>query len=166
MVGNWLPTLWRRSETPLRRTEESPFFALHREMNPMFDDFFRDCAFSSLGNGLGTNAFTPAVDVCEDEKAVVVKAELPGMDEKDIEVNLADNGLTIRGEKKDEKEEKGKGYWHREASYGAFSRFIPLPEGLDMEKVDARFKNGVLTVTLARQEGATAKGKKISIKAG
>jgi len=132
----------------------------------MFDDFFRGLDLPPFDSRRNTETFIPSIDIREDEKAVVVKAELPGMDEKDIEVNLADNGLTIRGEKKDEKEEKGKGYWHREASYGAFSRFIPLPEGLDMEKVDARFKNGVLTVTLARQEGATAKGKKISIKAG
>ncbi len=92
-----------------------------------------------------------------------MKAELPGMEEKDIEVNLADNGLTIKGEKKAEKEEQGKDNWYRETSYGAFHRFIPLPEGLDKEKVDAHFKNGVLTVTLRRLE--EAKGKKIAIKA-
>ncbi|MCE5282118.1 MAG: Hsp20/alpha crystallin family protein [Deltaproteobacteria bacterium] len=132
----------------------------------MFDDVFRGLDLSLFDSGRNTGTFIPSIDIREDEKGVVVKAELPEMDERDIEVNLADNGLTIQGEKKDEKEEKGKGYWHREASYGAFCRFIPLPEGLDMEKVNARFKNGVLTVTLARQEGAKEKGKKISIKTG
>ena len=65
---------------------------------------------------------------------MIVKAELPGMDEKDVEVTLADDALTIKGEKKDEKEEKGKDYWHRETSYGSFHRVIPLPEGLNTEK--------------------------------
>ena len=107
----------------------------------------------------------PSLDVYEEKDSVVVKAELPGMDEKDIEVNLTDNDLTIRGEKKDEKEEKGKDYWHRETSYGAFRRVIPLPEGLNREKVDARFKNGVLTITLTKLDGAKAKEQRIPIKA-
>ena len=162
MIRNLLPTVWRRSETPLRRAEESPFLALHREMNRMFDDFSRGFDLSPFDGGWSWG-FSPPVDVREDEKEVTVKAELPGMEEKDIEVNLADNGLTIKGEKKAEKEEKGKDNWYRETSYGAFHRFIPLPEGLDKEKVDAHFKNGVLTVTLRRLE--EAKGKKIAIKA-
>jgi HSP20 family protein len=162
MIRNLLPTVWRRSETPLRRAEESPFLALHREMNRMFNDFSRGFDLSPFDGGWSWG-FSPPVDVREDEKEVTVKAELPGMEEKDIEVNLADNGLTIKGEKKAEKEEKGKDNWYRETSYGAFHRFIPLPEGLDKEKVDARFKNGVLTVTLRRLE--EAKGKKIAIKA-
>jgi len=162
MIRNLLPTVWRRSETPLRRAEESPFLALHREMNRMFDDFSRGFDLSPFDGGWSWG-FSPPVDVREDEKEVTVKAELPGMEEKDIEVNLADNGLTIKGEKKAEKEEQGKDNWYRETSYGAFHRFIPLPEGLDQEKVDARFKNGVLTVTLHRLE--EAKGKKIAIKA-
>ena len=163
MIKNLLPTVWRRSETPLRRAEEHTFLALHREMDRIFDDFFRGFNLSPFDGGRSWGAFTPSVDVREDEKEVTVKAELPGMEEKDIEVNLADNGLTIKGEKKAEKEEQGKDNWYRETSYGAFHRFIPLPEGLDQEKVDARFKNGVLTVTLHRLE--EAKGKKIAIKA-
>jgi len=162
MIKNLLPTVWRRSETPLRRAEEHPFLALHREMDRMFDDFSRGFDLSPFDGGRSWGAFTPSVDVREDEKEVTVKAELPGMEEKDIEVNLADNGLTIKGEKKAEKEEKGKDNWYRETRYGAFHRFIPLPEGLDREKVDARFKNGVLTVTLPRLE--EAKSKKIAVK--
>jgi HSP20 family protein len=87
------------------------------------------------------------------------------LDEKDVEVTLAENGLTIRGEKKDKKEEKGKDCRHRETSYGSFRRIIPLPEGLNTEKADARFENGVLTVTLPRLEEAKGKAKKIAIKA-
>jgi HSP20 family protein len=130
----------------------------------MFDDFFREFDLSP-GTGIrGLETFSPAVEIREDEKAVIVKAELPGMEEKDVEVSVADYGLTIKGEKKAEKEEKGKDRWYRETSYGSFQRLIPLPEGLNVEKVDARFKNGVLTVTLPRLQ--EAKSKKIAVKTG
>lgn len=165
MIKNLMPTVWRRSESPLRRAEDNPFFALHREMNQMFDDFFRGLDLSPFDSGRGLGAFSPSVDVRDDEKEVTVKAELPGMDEKGVEVSLTDNGLTIKGEKKADKEEKGKDYWHRETSYGAFRRVIPLPEGINMDKVDARFKNGVLTVTLPRLKEAAAKEKRITAKA-
>ncbi len=165
MIRNLLPTVWRRSEFPLRRVEEHPALALHREMNRIFDDFFRGFELSPFEGRPILGAFSPSIDVREDEKEVTVKAELPGMEEKDIELILTDHGLTIKGEKKDEKEEKVKDNWYRETSYGAFQRVIPLPEGLDREKVDARFKNGVLTVTLARLEKVNAKEKKIAIKA-
>jgi HSP20 family protein len=165
MIKNLLPTVWRRSESPLRRAEENPFYALHREMNQMFDDFFRGLELSPFAGGRNGGTFSPSIDVREGEKEVTVKAELPGMEEKDIEVNLTDDALTITGEKRDEKEEKGKGYWQREASYGSFRRVVPLPDGLDREKVDARFKNGVLTITLARLEDAKAKSKRIAVKA-
>ncbi|MBN2438634.1 MAG: Hsp20/alpha crystallin family protein [Deltaproteobacteria bacterium] len=164
MIKNLLPAVRRRSDLPLWETEEHPFFSLQREMNRMFDDIFRGFDVTSpAGRSFGT--FSPSVDVREDDKEVTVKAELPGMEEKDIDVSLTGDGLTIKGEKKDEKEEKGKGYWHRETSYGDFQRFIPLPEGLNTEKVDARFRNGVLTVTLPRLKEAKAKGKKVAIKA-
>jgi HSP20 family protein len=133
-------------------------------MNRMFDNFFRGFELSPFEDERSFGSFSPSVDVREGEKEVTVRAELPGMNEKDIEVSLTDDALTIRGEKKDEKEEKGKDYWHRETSYGSFRRVIPLPEGLNQEKVDARFKNGILTVTLARLEEAKAKGKKITVK--
>lgn len=164
MIKNLLPTVWRRNELPMQRAEEHPFLALHREMDRMFDDFFRRIDLSPFDGGRSWGAFMPSVDVREDEKEVTVKAELPGMDEKDVEVSLTDSGLTIKGEKRAEKEEKGKDNWYRETSYGSFHRVIPLPEGLDREKAAARFKNGVLTVTLGRREEAKAKEKKIAIK--
>lgn len=165
MIKNLLPTVWRKSESPVRRAEDHPFFALHREMNRMFDDFFHSFDLTPFGEGRSFATFSPSVDIREDEKEVSVKAELPGLDEKDIEVTLASDSLTIRGEKRDEKEEKGKEYWHRETSYGSFRRVIPLPEGLDTEKADARFKKGVLTVTLPRLEETKTKGKRIAVRA-
>ena len=93
-----------------------------------------------------------------------MKAELPGLEEKDVEVLLDNETLTIKGEKKEEKEDKGKGYYHVECSYGSFHRVIPLPAGIDQKKVQAQFKNGVLNITLPKAEEAKAKGKKIPIK--
>jgi HSP20 family protein len=164
MITNLLPTVWRRSGVPVRGTGDDTFFTLHRGINEMFNDFFRDFDLSPIEGGVGLSEFTPSLDVRESEKNVVVKAELPGMEEKDIEVSVSDNGLTIKGEKKADKEEKGAGYWRREVSYGSFCLAIPLPEGLNMDKVDAHFKNGVLTITLDRLEEAKVKGKKIDIK--
>ncbi|MBW6484887.1 MAG: Hsp20/alpha crystallin family protein [Syntrophobacterales bacterium] len=165
MIKNWLPSVWRRSESPLQAETEHPFHALQREMGRVFDDFSRSFDLTPFGSERGRDVFYPSVDVTEGDKEVTVKAELPGMEEKDIDVSLTDNSLTIRGEKREEREDKGKDYWHKETSYGSFSRVIPLPEGIDTEKVDARFKNGVLTVTMPKLETTITKSRKISIKA-
>ena len=164
MIRNLLPSVWRRSESPLRKEDEHPFYALQREMDNVFDNFFRSFNLMPLGREEDMSAFYPSIDVKDGEKEIVVKAELPGMEEKDVDVSLSDDALTIRGEKKEEKEDKGKDYWHKETSYGSFSRVIPLPDGLDTEKADARFKNGVLTIALPKLEAKLVKSKKIAIK--
>jgi HSP20 family protein len=105
----------------------------------------------------------PAVDVFEREGALVVKADTPGMSAKDIEINVNENGLTISGERSEEKEVKEKDYYRSERSYGRFTRQIPLPAGVDREKATANFKDGVLEVTLPLRE--EAKQKKIEVKA-
>ena len=92
--------------------------------------------------------------------------ELPGLDDDDVEVNLSDGVLTIRGEKKHETEENGRGYYMAERSWGAFHRMIPLPPGVDTDRTEARFKRGVLTVTLPKTEEARANMKRIDVKAG
>jgi HSP20 family protein len=109
-------------------------------------------------------AFSPKVDVTENEKEFNISAELPGMDDKDIDVSLQNDMLTIRGEKKEEKEDKGKDYYRMERSYGYFSRTIPLPVEVETDKVDAKFKKGVLTITLPKTAKAVAETKKISVK--
>jgi HSP20 family protein len=162
---DFVPSIWRRTEDSLRREDDHPIFHLQREMNRLFDDFSRgfDVApFSAVGR-FGT--FMPSVDVKEDDREITVKAELPGMDEKDIEVLLADNVLTVKGEKKEETEEKEKDYYHMERSYGSFKRVIPLPAGIDAKNISADFKNGVLTVRLPKTEEAAVKGQKIPVKA-
>ena len=106
--------------------------------------------------------WTPSMDIAETKDSVVVKIEVPGMDQKDIEVSLQENRLTVKGEKKQEKEEKDERYHRVERSYGAFTRSVRLPLGVDASKVSAAFKNGLLTVTLPKTPAA--KGTTIPIK--
>ena len=107
----------------------------------------------------------PAVDVSETDKAYEITAELPGMDEKNVEVKLANDVLTIKGEKQDEKEEKRKDYYMRERSFGSFQRSFQVPDGVDADKIEANFKKGVLTVTLPKSTEAQKAEKKIAVKA-
>ena len=106
----------------------------------------------------------PAVDVVENEKAYEIKAEMPGMDEKNIEVKVANGNLTIKGEKLEEKEEK-KDYCLQERKFGSFERSFGIPEGVDTDKIEAAFKNGVLSVTLPKKLEAQTPAKNIEVKA-
>jgi len=112
-----------------------------------------------------TWAATPAVDVAAKDKAYEITAELPGMDEKNIDVKIANGMLTIKGEKKEEKEEKKKDYYLSERRYGSFERRFQVPEGVESDKIEASFRKGVLTVTLPKTPAAQAAEKKINIKA-
>jgi HSP20 family protein len=105
----------------------------------------------------------PAVDVVEKDKAYEITAELPGMEEKDIEVKFADGVLSVTGEKKEEKEEKKKDWYLSERRYGSFQRAFRVPEGVDADKIEATFKNGVLTVSLPKSPEAIKREKKIPI---
>ncbi len=149
-----------------RREWGSPFTSLQREMNRLFDSFLGG---SSLSPWLpfergGAEAFTPRVDVSETEREIKVAAELPGLDENDIDVSLTRDTLTIKGEKKEEKEEKGTDYYRMERSYGSFTRSIPLPVEVDTDKVEATFKKGVLRVTLPKTASVIEKTKKVAVK--
>jgi HSP20 family protein len=164
-IKNLLPSIWNRETAPSGREEDRFLSPLQQEMNRIFDDFFRgwDATPARFSEGR-FGFFQPSIDVKQSEKEIVIKAELPGLDEKDVEVLLTDGALTIRGEKREEKEEKGETYYHMERTYGSFKREIPLPAGVDQKKVQAQFKNGVLSVTLQKTEEAKAKSKKIPIK--
>ncbi|HPK18819.1 MAG TPA: Hsp20/alpha crystallin family protein, partial [Syntrophales bacterium] len=134
---------------PARREEEYPLFSLQREVNRLFDDFFRGFDLRPLRMADERwSGFSPKMDLEETEKEYRITAELPGMEEKDVEVLLTGNSITLKGEKKEEKEEKGRSFYHVERSYGSFQRTVPLPEGIDLKKVDADFRNGVLTIKL------------------
>ena len=106
----------------------------------------------------------PAVDIAEEETAYEITAELPGMDESNIDLKFSDGTLTIKGEKKDEREEKQKDYHLSERRYGSFQRSFGVPDGVDADKIEAHFKNGVLTVTLPKRPEAQKSEKKIAIK--
>jgi HSP20 family protein len=149
-----------------RREWELPFVSLQREMNRLFDNFFGGLSpspWAPLERG-GAESFTPHVDVSETDKEIKVSAELPGMDENDIDVSLTRDTLTIRGEKKEEKEDKGKDYYRMERSYGSFTRNIPLPVEVNTDKVEATFKKGILYVTLPKTVSAIEKTKKVPIR--
>ena len=149
---------------------------LRREIDRLFDDFGVGRWRSPLSRvrrprpiRFGAPEISwpkaPAVDVAETDKAYEVTAELPGMNESNIEVKLADDVLTIKGEKKEEKEEKNKDYYYvSERRYGSFQRSFTVPAGVDSSKIEATFKNGVLTVTLPKNAQAQKSEKKIEIK--
>ena len=159
-------------EPPLAVRQSHPFERMRREMDRLFDEFdwrpFRRSAFDigSLWRRELSWAATPAVDIVEQDKAYEMTAELPGMDEKNIEVKVANGMLTIKGEKKEEKEEKRKDYYHSERRYGSFERRFQIPEGVDTGKIDASFKKGVLTVMLPKTPEAQVTEKKIAVKSG
>ena len=154
-----------RDQAPARREEADPFRDFQREMNRLFGEFFGDYPLAERGRGSDWTAaaFVPRVDVSETDTAVKVTAELPGMDEKDISVELQDDVLTLRGEKKSEQEEKGKNWFRREQSYGSFHRSIELPAGVDAGKAKAQFKKGVLTFTAPKRPGDQVKRQNVPI---
>jgi HSP20 family protein len=160
-------------ERPVALRESHPFERMRREMDRLFDEFdwrshFRRSVFDvePLWRRELSWAATPAVDIVEQDKTYEVTAELPGMDEKNIEVKVANGMLTIKGEKKEEKEEKRKDYYHSERRYGSFERRFQIPEGVDTGKIDASFKKGVLTVMLPKSPEVQATEKKIVVKSG
>jgi HSP20 family protein len=152
-----------RERTPAR-FEGDAFLNLHREINRLFDETFRGFGLPALG---GYGDTWPSVDVHETDKGLEITAELPGVDEKDVDVTLANGTLTIRGEKRHDREEKDKSGWHvSERSYGSFARSIPLPFEVDDKDVKASFDKGVLHVTLPKSPQAESKVKKIAVKSG
>ncbi len=152
-----------------------PLESLRQEIDQLFEDFgvgtwrspFRSSFFDIEPFRRAKAAFSgmPAVDVAETEKEYKVTAELPGMDEKNIEVKIANGMLTIKGEKQEEKEEEKQDYYVRERSFGSFERTFQVPDGVDLDKVDASFKKGVLTVILPKTAEAQKAEKKITVKA-
>jgi HSP20 family protein len=136
----------------------NPFLALHREMNRMFDEAFRSFDIGSFGSP--TMMGWPSVELNETEKEVKVVAELPGLDQNDVAIELSDDVLIISGEKKSETEDKARRFSER--YYGRFERRIPVDD-VDQDKVAASFKDGILTVTLPKVPTAQRKVKKIAI---
>lgn len=139
-----------------------PFRSLHRQMDRLFEDFSRELHWPRLEDATGMTM--PLVDVAETDDGLTVTAELPGMEEKDIEVDLTNNILTVKGEKKSETEEKKADFHFRERSYGSFSRSIPLPFEVNPDAVEAGFAKGVLTITLPRPPESKRTTRRIKVK--
>ncbi len=165
------------SKVPVKtdKSERHPLTTLQREIDRLFEDFGRGSWRWPFGRALTelepmwsnvTSWSTmPAVDVVEKDKAYEITAELPGIDEKNVELKVSGGILSITGEKSEEKEEKKKDYYLSERRYGSFQRSFRLPGGVDADKIEARFNKGVLTVTLPKTAAAQKPEKKIAIKA-
>ena len=156
----------RRSTTPARRESGHPMFALQSDINHALEDFWRtfEAPMMRGPNSDMLDEDAPKVDVRETDKEVEVVAELPGMDEEDVEVSVTDGALVLRGEKESQAEEEDEGYLLRERSFGYFERIVPLPDNLEIEKAAATFKNGVLTVHLPKQAGQESSRRRVSVK--
>lgn len=158
---------WRRGrEVGVRRAEDNPLLALHYEMNRVFDDFIRGFDLAPFGSNrfldrIGANWHWPNVELNETEKEMTLTAELPGLDENDVDVELANGVLAISGEKKTETEDRDRLFSER--YYGRFERRIPV-ENVDEDKVSATFNKGVLTVTLPKLPQPQSGIKRIAIK--
>jgi HSP20 family protein len=161
-IGNLMP--WReKSQTPAMREDFfDPFVTFRREVHRMMDDFVN--GFDD--GGLATvNGSAPVVDVAETEKEMVITAEMPGLDEKDFEITVSGDLLTIKGEKKIEHEQKNGNGYHRERRYGAFSRSLRLPFDVKDEQVDATYQKGVLTIHVPKPADAQKAVRQIEVKA-
>jgi HSP20 family protein len=160
-------------KSPAKREESAlhswrPFESLRREVERLFDDLeqpFRGSLLEPFWRPELSWAAAPAVDIVEQDNAYEIAAELPGMDEKNVEVKLANGGLIIKGRKEEEQEEKKKDYYVHERHFGAFERSFRLPDNVDTTKIDASFKKGVLRVTLPKKKEAQKPERKIEVKA-
>ncbi len=161
----WNPLMPSNRSTDVRRTrEDDPFALMRREMDRVFDDFMR--GFAAPSASLPEGVLSPRVNVVENDKGLEITAELPGVDQKDIELDLSEGVLTLRAEHKKEKEEGGENqrYHVLERAYGTFVRRFAIPFEPDQDHVEANFENGVLKVSIPRSPEAEKQTRKIEIK--
>jgi HSP20 family protein len=160
-----------RKTTPNVFRERTPLDSLFSDFDRAFDALRNNFAQSYLGRSVASRfdsdgAIAPVVDVVEKDAHYQIKAELPGMDADSVEVKIANGMLTIKGEKKEEKEEKKENYHLSERRFGSFQRSFTLPAGVDTDKIEASYNNGVLAITLPKTSEAIEREKKIAIKTG
>jgi HSP20 family protein len=164
-------TPWRKTRgMPLARESSlsTPISEFRGELDRLFDRFFRGgwlrpSTWAEATTEWPGGEFLPSLDVAENDKEIVIRTEVPGMDPKDVDVSLSGNVLTIHGEKKESSEEKSEDYYHCERRFGSFSRNVELPATADLEHIEAEQRNGLLTITV--KKAVTAKPKKIGVKA-
>lgn len=156
-------TPWAGGSRSLSPLTSDPFATFRREMDRLFDDFLIPGEARSFGASNG-GGLRPSLDVAESDQAYTVMAELPGLEQKDVEVTLRDNALILSGEKRAERHEENGGRRYAERSFGRFERIVPFEAEVDADKVEAGFKNGVLTVTLPKNPKAQDKVRRIEVR--
>ena len=160
-IKDLAPWGWSKRKLSPLMEEGNPFTALQRQMNTLLEDFMSGTGFEPVFS----RSFAPRVNVSEDNEKIYISAEIPGLNQNDVELTLTREALTLRGEKKEEFEEReGRHRYHIERTFGSFQRVIPLNAEVDEDKVDAVFKDGVLSVTLTKTAEAQRKSKKIPIR--
>jgi HSP20 family protein len=166
-IRDMVPRVGRR-RPPATGRADSDLFAFHRGINRLFDDFFQDFGLGPAWTDRegGSGGFVPAVNMSETDKELRIAAELPGMDEADVNVELDEDAVTIRGEKRSEHEDSRENWYCVEQTQGRFERVVPLPLDVDTDKAKATFKKGVLTITLPKRPDVESKRKRIAITAG
>lgn len=163
MAFNLFPWSSRSEDIKISNKDGNIFSAWNKEISSFFDNIAND--FKSLSTWSEDKDLTPAVDIIDNERVFRVEAELPGIKAENVEVDIGDNLLTIKGEKKASKEDKGENYVHRERYYGKYLRTISLPENVDTSRAKATFKKGVLWVEVPKTETRAApKFRKLEIK--
>jgi len=169
-AGKTVPVMPGASQERGAHPIAGPLSQLHEEIDRFFNNTFRGFGMtpsgfgSPLASGLAEGLLKPTVDISATEKEYKITVEVPGVDEKDVKLELLNDTLTISGEKKQEKEEKGKNYYCMERSYGTFQRTLSLPEDAEQEKIQASFKRGILNIQIPRKPVAESHVKRIEIK--
>jgi HSP20 family protein len=143
----------------MRWRPRNDFLSVRGEMNRLFDNFFT--GWPEPKEGLLEGKWTPSIDVAETDDKITVTAELPGINQEEVDIAIADDVLTLKGEKKEEKEVKEENYHRIERSYGSFQRSVRLPAGVKTDEIKAAYKDGILTITIPKAEEAKPKQIKI-----
>lgn len=158
MKRNWLTPFWKN--LPQQLNNKNSFLGLHHDINRIFEDFFRD-RFPL--NAIGDEFLTPSINIVEKEKQYEITVELPGVEEKDVEVSIANNDLHIYATKSTEKKEDKENYHLKECTQGSFGRSITLPYDTNSDAVEAKMKNGILKILINKTQDSNGKIKKITI---
>ena len=168
-IAHTVPIKHGQNTTPPAEGYFGPIQQMHHDIDRLFERFFRESApwgneWPSLPIWEGDSMLKPRVDLSGAEKEYMLTVEIPGVDEKDVSVDVSGGILTIRGEKKQEKEDREADYYRIERRYGSFQRVLSLPDDVDQENIKAGFKNGVLTITMPRKAVAKSEVRRIQIK--
>jgi HSP20 family protein len=155
---------WRNKSKELVRPEAPPLATLRAEIDRLFDAVTRDPLGALDWAFAGSREWSPAVDVAESDSEFTVRAEIPGIDPKELDVNITGDQLVLAGEKKESSEKKGKDFYQSESRFGSFRRSIPLPQSVDPEKVEAEYANGVLTIHLKKIQATPPKRVEVKVK--